>query len=100
MALVIGVRIHINNQIFIGGTKVTVDKTVGYRQAQITVHGACLIEKKLINVDEMTTIMNQVKMGLAKDTNRKGLVRVLVDAPRSIDITVETDNDEDDDDDA
>lgn len=86
MPLVIGVRVEVNNEIMIGSTLVTVDKIVGRSQAQITVHGTCMIEEKMINKDEMTTIMNGVKMGLGSDTNRGGLLRVLVQAHKTISI--------------
>ena len=46
----------------------------------------CMIEEKMINKDEMTTIMNGVKMGLGSDTNRGGLLRVLVEAHKKIPI--------------
>lgn len=91
MPLVIGVRIEVNNEIMIGDTLVTIDKRIGKRQAQITVHGKCMLEEKIINTDELVNIMGSVKMGLGANTNRGGLIRVLVQAPRSIKI-VNTEN--------
>ena len=91
MALVLGIRPDIDPVIMIGNTKVTVEKMMGRNQVEICVHGACLIEKKIINGDEMTDVMKHVKMGLGTDTNRGGLVRVLIEAPRNIEIVAGTD---------
>ncbi len=86
VALVLGVRPEIDPVIMIGDRKVTIDKAIGRDQAQVTVTSAFLIEKKIINVDGMTELFGPVKMGLGTDTNRGGLVRVLIEAPRYIPI--------------
>ncbi len=87
MALVLGINLEHNNEVFIDGTRVTVDKIIDGHRTQITVHGKFMNEQKVIDDDNLLPIMgNRVKIGLGTDTNRGKLVRLVIDAPKDITI--------------
>ncbi|MGY5853604.1 MAG: hypothetical protein RTU92_08580 [Candidatus Thorarchaeota archaeon] len=84
MALVLGMNLNVDNEIWLNNLKVTIDKIMSPNESQITVHGAFMTEKKVINTSAFVPVTNQVKMMLGTDTNRDGFCRVLVEAPRSV----------------
>lgn len=84
MALVLGMNLQKDNEIWLDDLKVTVDKILSPTQTQITVHGEFMTEQKVIDSSSFKNVTNHVKMMLGTDTNRDGFVRVLVEAPRRI----------------
>lgn len=86
MALVLGMNLEKDNEIWVGDLLITLDKILNTKQTQITIHGKYLIQQVVINDTKYTTVANNVKMMLGTDTNRDGFCRVLVEAPRSISI--------------
>lgn len=84
MALVLGMNLNVDNEIWLNDLLVTVDKILSPTQTQITVHGEFMTEQKVINTSAFVMVTTQVKMMLGTDTNRDGFCRVLVEAPRSI----------------
>ena len=87
MALVLSINMQQNNEVFIDNTRVTVDKIVSAKKAQITVHGDFMNEQMIIDDDKLSPIMkNRVMIGLGTDTNRGSLVRLVIEAPKSIKI--------------
>lgn len=86
MALVLGMNLEKDNEIWIEDLLVTIDKILNTKQTQITVHGKYMTQQKIINDMRYTPVTTDVKMMLGTDTNRDGFCRVLVEAPRSITI--------------
>ncbi len=86
MALVLGMNLEKDNEIWIEDLLVTIDKILNTKQTQITVHGKYMTQQKVINNLKYTPVTTDVKMMLGTDTNRDGFCRVLVEAPRSITI--------------
>ena len=84
MALVLGMNLDKDNEIWLNDLKVTVDKIVDATQAKITVHGEFMTQQMVLNTRQYQPVTNQVRMMLGTDTNRDGFVRVLVEAPRSV----------------
>lgn len=86
MALVLGMNLEKDNEIWVGDLLITLDKILNPTQTQITIHGRFMTEQKVINNMNYVVITTDVKMMLGTDTNRDGFCRVLVEAPRSITI--------------
>lgn len=86
MALVLGMNLNGDNEIWLNDLLVTIDRIKSPSQTEITVHRACIDEKKTINTQEFINVTPQVKMMLGTETNRDGFCRVLVEAPKSIKI--------------
>lgn len=86
MALVLGMNLEKDNEIWIEDLLVTIDKILNPKQTQITVHGKYMTQQLVINDLQYIPVTTDVKMMLGTDTNRDGFCRVLVDAPRNISI--------------
>lgn len=86
MALVLGMNLEKDNEIWVGDLLITLDKILNPTQTQITVHGKYMTSQMVINTMRYIPVTTDVKMMLGTDTNRDGFCRVLVDAPRSISI--------------
>lgn len=86
MALVLGMNLEKDNEIWVGDLLITLDKILNPKQTQITIHGRYMTQQVIINDARYTTVTTDVKMMLGTDTNRDGFCRVLVEAPRSISI--------------
>jgi len=86
MALVLGMNLDKDNEIWVGDLLITIDKILNPKQTAITVHGKYLTSQMVINDMRYIPVTTDVKMMLGTDTNKDGFVRVLVDAPRSIPI--------------
>jgi len=86
MALVLGMNLEKDNEIWVGDLLITIDKILNPKQTQITVHGRYMTQQLVINDLKYVAVTTDVKMMLGTDTNRDGFCRVLVDAPRSITI--------------
>lgn len=84
MALVLGMNLQKDNEIWLNDLLVTVDRIISPTQTELTVHGQYMTEKKVINTADFVNVTNEVKMMLGVDTNREGFCRVLVEAPRRI----------------
>ena len=86
MALVLGINIDKDNRVFIGPHMLTVDMIKSATAAQVTLHTAAMDYVYTLTTTEFTELtgMVGVSVGLGKDTNRGGLVRLLVDAPKNI----------------
>ncbi len=86
MALVLGMNLEKDNEIWIEDLLITIDKILNPKQTQITVHGKYMTQQLVINDLKYIPVTTDVKMMLGTDTNRDGFCRVLVDAPRNISI--------------
>jgi hypothetical protein len=86
MALVLGMNLEKDNEIWIEDLLITIDKILNPKQTQITVHGKYMTQQLVINDLRYIPVTTDVKMMLGTDTNRDGFCRVLVDAPRHISI--------------
>lgn len=86
MALVLGMQLESDNEIYLNDLRVTIDKLIGKNQAHITVHGICLDEGKVINNEQYTNITSNVKMMLGLPEDVPNFCKVLVDAPRNVKI--------------
>jgi len=86
MALVLGMNLEKDNEIWVGDLLITLDKILNPKQTAITVHGKYLTSHMIINDMRFVAVTTNVKMMLGTDTNRDGFCRVLVEAPRSITI--------------
>lgn len=84
MALVLGMNLEKDNEIWLDDLKITLDQIMNLTQTAITVHGKFMTEKKVINTLGMTNVTPNVGMMLGTDTNVDGFCRVLVEAPRRI----------------
>jgi hypothetical protein len=84
MALVLGMNLEKDNEMWVDDLKVTLDRIMNPDETAITVHGKFMTEKKVISTKGMTTIIPSVGMMLGTDTNIDGFCRVLVDAPKRI----------------
>jgi len=86
MALVLGMNLKKDNEIWVEDLLITLDKILNLKQTQITVHGKYITSQLVINDMRYIPVTTDVKMMLGTDTNIDGFCRVLVDAPRSITI--------------
>jgi len=86
MALVLGMNLEKDNEIWLDNLKITLDRIMNPNETAITVHGKYMTEKKVINTKGMTHVTTSpvVGMMLGTDTNVDGFCRVLVEAPRKV----------------
>ncbi len=89
MSYVLGVNLLKDNRVFIGDTMVTVEQIRSRSVSTIKVHGAGMDYEYDLNDREMQEIkpFPNVKMGLGLDANNGNYVKLLIDAPRSVEIT-------------
>ncbi len=84
MALVLGMNLDKDNEIWLNDLKITIDQIKSPTKTLITAHGKSLINKFEINTEVYVEVAPQVKMMLGTDTNRDNFCRVLVEAPQNI----------------
>lgn len=86
MALVLGMNLEKDNEIWIGDLKVTLERIMNPDETAITIHGKFMTEKKVISTRGPIQIIQGVTMQLGTDTNVDGFCRVLVVAPRKVQV--------------
>lgn len=86
MALVLGMDVNKDNEIFIDELRVTVDRVLSPTQVQITVHGDYMEEQKILNNIQYVNVTPNVQMMLGLTVTKQGFCRVMVEAPRNITI--------------
>lgn len=86
MALVLGMNLDKDNEIWIDDLKITIDQILSVTRSKITIHDPYMIKKMEINTNDFVNIVGEVFMMLGTDTNKDNFCRVLVKAPKNIKI--------------
>jgi len=84
MALVLGMQLEKDNEIYLNDLRIEVDGFLPPDQAQITVHGDYMTEKLILSEHRMSEVIPGVSMMLSKGVNNHKYCRILVEAPRSV----------------
>jgi hypothetical protein len=84
MALVLGMYLDKDNEIWLNDLKVTIDSIESVTRTKITVHDKFMPKKMEIDTNDWRQVTNNVRMMLGNDTNRDQFCRVLVEAPKNI----------------
>lgn len=86
MALVLGMEVDNDNEIYLGELRVTVDEIISKSEVKITVHGDYMTEHLVLNNNNFTDIIPKVRMMLGKGEDVAGFCRVMIEAPKQIHI--------------
>ena len=84
MALVLGMKLEKDNEIWLNDTLVTLDMIKSPSKTNITVHTKTMDHSFTIDNRNFQEIAPSVFMMLGNDTNKDNFCRVLVKAPKNI----------------